>query len=144
MPCCHCCPNVKLPAVAAGHSCHPACISVPCFVSLASFLCRKKKKPKQDAYLAGVSDRKLKGQLKHTERLYKQSNKAAAHINQWLAPAEAGFVEAEGEARLSASSGSNSSSWLSAVHAAQSPQLNRPAVAAVPSCGLTLRLSCLL
>ncbi|KAF6265288.1 WD40-repeat-containing domain protein [Scenedesmus sp. NREL 46B-D3] len=57
---------------------------------------RKKKKPKQDAYLAGVSDRKLKGQLKHTERLYKQSNKAAAHINQWLAPAEAGFVEAEG------------------------------------------------
>jgi hypothetical protein len=72
-------------------------------VALLCWPCRKKKKekkPKQDAYLAGVSDRKLKGQLKHTERLYKQSNKAAAHINQWLAPADAGFVEAEGEARL--------------------------------------------
>jgi hypothetical protein len=73
--------------------------------------CRKKKKPKQDAYLAGVSDRKLKGQLKHTERLYKQSNKAAAHINQWLAPADAGFVEAEGEA------------WLTHLHQQQLPQL---------------------
>jgi hypothetical protein len=73
--------------------------------------CRKKKKPKQDAYLAGVSDRKLKGQLKHTERLYKQSNKAAAHINQWLAPAEAGFVEAEGEA------------WLTDLHQQQLLQL---------------------
>lgn len=59
--------------------------------------CRKKKKPKQDAYLGGVSDRKLKGQLQHTERLYKEANKAAATINQWLAPSEAGFVEAEGE-----------------------------------------------
>jgi hypothetical protein len=71
---------------------------------------RKKKKPKQDAYLAGVSDRKLKGQLKHTERLYKEANKAAAHINQWLAPAEAGFVEAEGDARLTGT-GTSNSNW---------------------------------
>jgi hypothetical protein len=71
-------------------------LSVLSYLQPQPGLHRRKKKPKQDAYLAGVSDRKLKGQLKHTERLYKEANKAAAHINQWLAPAEAGFVEAEG------------------------------------------------
>lgn len=60
--------------------------------------CRpKKKKQKQDAYLQQVSDRKLKGQLKHTERLYKEANKTAARVNQWLAPADAGYIEAEGQ-----------------------------------------------
>eukprot|EP00775_Hariotina_reticulata_P010913 gene10913-11067_t len=56
----------------------------------------KPKKQKPDAYLQNVSDRKLKGQLKHTERLYKEANKTAARVNQWLAPADAGFLEAEG------------------------------------------------
>lgn len=56
----------------------------------------KPKKPKVDAYLQAVPDRKLKGQLKHKERLYKESNKEAAQINTWLAPADAGFLETEG------------------------------------------------
>jgi hypothetical protein len=51
---------------------------------------------REDAYLAGIGDKKLKGKLRHTERLYKEANKAAARINNWLAPADAGFVEAEG------------------------------------------------
>lgn len=67
------------------------------FRRYAADVCRRKKKAKQDAYLAGVSDRKLKGQLKHTEKLYKEANRTAARINQWLAPSDAGFVEAEGE-----------------------------------------------
>jgi hypothetical protein len=56
----------------------------------------KPKTPKVDAYLQAVPDRKLKGQLKHKERLYKESNKEAAQINTWLAPADAGFLETEG------------------------------------------------
>jgi hypothetical protein len=43
-----------------------------------------------------VGDRKLKGQLKHTERLYKEANQVAARVNTWLAPADAGFLETEG------------------------------------------------
>lgn len=57
---------------------------------------KKARKPKADAYLQSVPDRKLKGQLKHTERLYKEANQAAARVNTWLAPADAGFLEAEG------------------------------------------------
>lgn len=53
-------------------------------------------KPKADAYLQAVPDRKLRGQLKHTERLYRESNQVAARVNTWLAPADAGFIEAEG------------------------------------------------
>ncbi|KAF8069492.1 utp7 [Scenedesmus sp. PABB004] len=56
----------------------------------------KKKKARPDDYLKQVSDKKLKGKLKHTERLYKEANKAAARLNTWLAPAEAGLLEAEG------------------------------------------------
>lgn len=58
---------------------------------------KKAKKPKADAYLQAVPDRKLKGQLKHTERLYKEANQVAARVNTWLAPADAGFLETEGE-----------------------------------------------
>jgi hypothetical protein len=57
---------------------------------------KKAKGPKADAYLKQVPDRKLKGQLKHTERLYKESNQVAARVNTWLAPADAGFLETEG------------------------------------------------
>jgi hypothetical protein len=59
---------------------------------------KQPKKPKADAYLQAVPDRKLRGQLKHTERLYKESNQVAARVNTWLAPADAGFIEAEGGA----------------------------------------------
>eukprot|EP00878_Enallax_costatus_P006125 GHUV01006421.1.p1 GENE.GHUV01006421.1~~GHUV01006421.1.p1 ORF type:complete len:527 (+),score=156.16 GHUV01006421.1:330-1910(+) len=56
----------------------------------------RKKKQKQDAYLQQVGDKKLKGQLKHTELLYREANKTAARVNQWLAPADAGFTETQG------------------------------------------------
>lgn len=59
---------------------------------------KKRKKEKPSAYLADVPDRKLRGQLKHTERLYAEANKAAARVNEWLAPAEGGFLETEGAA----------------------------------------------
>jgi hypothetical protein len=57
---------------------------------------RRRKRPKPDAYLADISDRKLKGKLRHKERLYLQSSKETAKIGEWLAPAEAGTLEAEG------------------------------------------------
>ncbi|KIY97753.1 putative U3 small nucleolar RNA-associated protein 7 [Monoraphidium neglectum] len=57
---------------------------------------KKRKRPKPDAYLADISDRKLKGKLRHKERLYLQSSKETAKIGEWLAPAEAGTLEAEG------------------------------------------------
>lgn len=58
---------------------------------------KKSKKPTADVYLKAVPDKKLKGQLKHTERLYKEANQAAARVNTWLAPADAGFLEPEGD-----------------------------------------------
>jgi hypothetical protein len=57
---------------------------------------RRAKAPRADAYLKGVSDKKLKGQLRHTERLYKEANDTAARVGTWLAPTEAGFIETEG------------------------------------------------
>ena len=44
----------------------------------------------------GLPDRKLKGQLKHNERLVQDATKAAAKIDQWLLPEAAGELEAEG------------------------------------------------
>ncbi|KAI8476944.1 MAG: WD40-repeat-containing domain protein [Monoraphidium minutum] len=57
---------------------------------------KKRKRPKPDAYLKDVGDRKLKGKLRHTERLLSDASKATAKIGEWLAPAEAGALEAEG------------------------------------------------
>jgi hypothetical protein len=71
---------------------------------------KKSKKPKADAYLQAVPDRKLKGQLKHTERLYKEANQVAARVNTWLAPADAGFLETEGETLVYYSSTDNCAS----------------------------------
>ena len=44
----------------------------------------------------GLQDRKLKGQLRHNERLVEDATKAAAKIDQWLLPEAAGELEAEG------------------------------------------------
>ena len=44
----------------------------------------------------GLKDRKLKGQLKHNERMVEDATKAAAKIDQWLLPETAGELEAEG------------------------------------------------
>jgi U3 small nucleolar RNA-associated protein 7 len=43
-----------------------------------------------------ITDKKLKGKLRHTERLAKSAQLAAAKIDQWLLPEEAGALEAEG------------------------------------------------
>lgn len=81
-------------ARAAWSSCRP---TDDILSMLLAFMCRpKKKNQKQDAYLQQVRDKKLKGQLKHTELLYREANKTAARVNQWLAPADAGFIEPEG------------------------------------------------
>jgi hypothetical protein len=47
--------------------------------------------------LGSIGDRKLKGRLKHGERLLNEAARGAAKIGAWLAPAEAGSLEAEGE-----------------------------------------------
>lgn len=44
----------------------------------------------------GLKDRKLKGQLRHNERLVEDATKAAAKIDQWLLPEAAGELEAQG------------------------------------------------
>lgn len=43
-----------------------------------------------------ITDKKLKGKLRHAERVYKEAQKKAIQANEWLLPAEAGYLEAEG------------------------------------------------
>ena len=49
--------------------------------------------------LKHLKDRKLKGQLRHNERLVEDATQAAAKIDQWLLPEAAGELEAEGMER---------------------------------------------
>uniref|UniRef100_A0A7S0V4M6 BING4 C-terminal domain-containing protein n=1 Tax=Polytomella parva TaxID=51329 RepID=A0A7S0V4M6_9CHLO len=46
-----------------------------------------------------ITDRKLKGKLRHTENVFKESQKKAAKINEWLLPESSGYLEAEGAER---------------------------------------------
>lgn len=46
-----------------------------------------------------INDKKLKGKMQHTERLSSEAALAAAKTDQWLLPAEAGTLEAEGMER---------------------------------------------
>ncbi len=46
-----------------------------------------------------LKDKKLRGKLKHAEAVYKQAQAQAIKANEWLLPAEAGYLEAEGEQR---------------------------------------------
>ena len=62
---------------------------------------KKRKAPRDDAYLSAITDRKLRGRLKHTERLYAAAQKSTAKIGEWLAPHEAGVLEAEGARAVS-------------------------------------------
>ena len=43
-----------------------------------------------------INDKKLKGKMRHTERLNSEAAVAAAKTDEWLLPAEAGTLEAEG------------------------------------------------
>eukprot|EP00891_Asterochloris_glomerata_P003549 jgi/Astpho2/3549/fgenesh1_pm.00057_%23_8_t len=43
-----------------------------------------------------IADKKLKGRLQHVERLAQEAAEAAARAEEWLLPAEAGGLEAEG------------------------------------------------
>ena len=43
-----------------------------------------------------VTDKKLRGQLRHSEALAQRAQQAAAKAEQWLLPDEAGGLEAEG------------------------------------------------
>lgn len=49
------------------------------------------------AYLSRLSDKKLRGQLRHVEGVYAGAAVAAARAGEWLLPQDAGMVEAEGE-----------------------------------------------
>ena len=49
--------------------------------------------------LLQISDKKLKGKMQHTERLNSEAAVAAAKTDEWLLPAEAGTLEAEGMER---------------------------------------------
>lgn len=44
-----------------------------------------------------IRDKKLKGKLRRAEVVYVSSQKKAAQVNEWLLPAAAGMLEAEGE-----------------------------------------------
>lgn len=46
-----------------------------------------------------IADKKLKGRMQHTERLNSEAAVAAAKTDEWLLPAEAGTLEAEGMER---------------------------------------------
>ena len=46
-----------------------------------------------------IADKKLKGRMQHTERLNSEAAVAAAKTGEWLLPAEAGTLEAEGMER---------------------------------------------
>lgn len=70
-------------------------------------LCRKLAAKEQAARVAKfkrgdgvqtkrVSDKKLRGHLQHAERLSTEAAVAAAKTDEWLLPAEAGTLEAEG------------------------------------------------
>lgn len=43
-----------------------------------------------------ITDKKLKGKLKYTERIVREAQENAAKINEWLLPQEAGSLEPEG------------------------------------------------
>jgi U3 small nucleolar RNA-associated protein 7 len=49
------------------------------------------------SYLANLSDKKLRGQLRHVEGVYAGAAVTAARAGEWLLPEDAGMVEAEGE-----------------------------------------------
>ena len=74
----------------------PTCSLSPLTPPLSITTQRRKRANKPDAYLAAIGDRKLKGKLRHTERAIAESGRGAARIGAWLAPAEAGILEAEG------------------------------------------------
>ena len=44
----------------------------------------------------GITDKKLKGKLKYSERIVRQAQENAAKVNDWLLPETAGSLEAEG------------------------------------------------
>lgn len=49
--------------------------------------------------LVQIHDKKLQGKMRHTERLSSEAAVAAAKTDEWLLPAEAGTLEAEGMER---------------------------------------------
>jgi len=44
----------------------------------------------------GIQDKKLKGKLRHVEKVYREAQEKAAKISEWLLPSESGALEAEG------------------------------------------------
>jgi hypothetical protein len=47
--------------------------------------------------LKKLKDKKLKGRLKHSERVFREAQTKAAKANEWLQTAEPGFLETEGQ-----------------------------------------------
>lgn len=48
-----------------------------------------------------LTDKKLKGKLKHAERVYREAQTKAIKANEWLLPEDAGYLEAEGTHHIS-------------------------------------------
>lgn len=69
----------------ASACCAPAAMSARLAQSVCSWL--------------QIADKKLKGRMQHTERLNSEAAVAAAKTDEWLLPAEAGTLEAEGMER---------------------------------------------
>ena len=67
-----------------------------------------------------INDKKLRGKIQHTERLSSEAALAAAKTDQWLLPAEAGTLEAEGMERTWRFSQVHPSLELTSFHLYQS------------------------
>ncbi|KAL6757695.1 WD40-repeat-containing domain protein [Haematococcus lacustris] len=50
-------------------------------------------------HIKKVIDKKLKGKLRHAEAVFREAHEKAVKANEWLLPAEAGFLEAEAAER---------------------------------------------
>ena len=100
-----------------GRACNlPKHGSMPSATDCVCLLCnprraQKRRKPKKTAddkerakrldrgpgvNVKQLKDKKLKGKLKHAERVYREAQAKATKANEWLLPADAGYLETEG------------------------------------------------
>jgi len=87
------------PFYLSAGSCQSSAFLVLMFAcTVLPYACPVCSKRKHEAkYLRTIKDKKLKGQLGHRERVYAKATKVSKAVGEWLAPEEAGFLEAEGE-----------------------------------------------
>ncbi len=53
--------------------------------------------PSLGVNVKSIKDKKLKGKLKHVEKVVRDAQQKAAKVSEWLLPSDSGLLEAEGE-----------------------------------------------